>query len=183
LVTDLLDLTRIESGGFLLQKEWYPLQEIVGNALEHLRGRLDGRRVDVGLPREPLLVEMDGVLVEQVMLNLLENAAKHTPPGTPVEIRVAAEPKEVVVEVLDRGPGIPRGQEQRIFERFYRLPTTAAEGAGLGLALCRAIVQAHGGRIEAEGRTGGGAVFRFSLPREAPPALPPEDALEPAGTP
>jgi two-component system sensor histidine kinase KdpD len=184
LVADLLDLTRIEAGGFVLQKEWYPLEEVVASALDHLKTRLVGRKIDVNLPPEPLLVETDGVLLEQVVINLLENAAKHTPSGTPVEIRVSSEPKELVVEVLDRGPGIPAGEEQRIFERFHRLPTAhGVEGAGLGLALCRAIVRAHGGHIEAENRPGGGAVFRFGLPREKPPELPPENGFEAPSTP
>jgi two-component system sensor histidine kinase KdpD len=178
LVADLLDLTRIEAGGFVVQKEWYPLEEVIGSALEQLQPRLAGRKVDVNLPREPLLVETDGVLLEQVVVNLLDNASKHTPAGTPVEVRVKSEPKEVVVEVLDRGPGIPQGEEQRIFERFHRLPSArGVEGAGLGLALCKAIVRAHGGHIEAENRPGGGAVFRFGLPREHLPELPPEDEL------
>jgi two-component system sensor histidine kinase KdpD len=179
LVADLLDLTRIEAGGFVLQKEWYPLEEVVASALERLKERLAGRPVDVRLPREPLLVETDGVLLEQVVVNLLENAAKHTPAGTPVEVRVRSEPTELVVEVLDRGPGIPPGEEQRVFERFHRLPTArGVEGAGLGLALCRAIVRAHGGHIEVENRPGGGSIFRFGLPRASPPVLPPEGGAD-----
>ncbi len=183
LVADLLDLTRIEAGGFVVQKEWYPLEEVVASALDRARPRLAGRRVDLAMPTEVLLVSVDGVLLEQVVVNLLENAAKHTPPGTPVEVRVRLEPREVHVEVLDRGPGIPAGEEKRIFERFHRLPGSAhVEGSGLGLALCRAIVNAHGGRITAENRPGGGALFRVVLPRDAEPVLP-EEPQEPDAEP
>ncbi len=176
LVTDLLDLTRIEASGFAVAKEWYPLEEIVVAALGRVRPRLVGRDVRLSLPNDVLLVSVDGVLLEQVVSNLLENAAKHTPAGTAVEVRVELEPDTVVLEVLDRGPGIPAGEERRVFDRFYRLPAARdVEGSGLGLALCRAIVQAHGGTIVAENRPGGGAVFRFRLPRGEAPPMPPHE--------
>jgi two-component system sensor histidine kinase KdpD len=123
---------------------------------------------------------VDGVLVEQVLINLLENAARHTPPGTPVELSARAEGRgdggsEVVVEVADRGPGIPPDILPRVFEKFFRGP--GAGGTGLGLAICRAVVEAHGGTIEAANREGGGAAFRFRLPVVGqPPALTAEPA-------
>jgi two-component system sensor histidine kinase KdpD len=187
LVADLLDLTRIEAGGFVLQREWFPLEEAIVSALDRTRPQLAGREVTMSLPSDVLLVRVDGVLVEQVVVNLLENAARHTPAGTPVEIRVRTEPREVVLEVRDRGPGIPPAERERVFDRFHRLPTAGgSEGAGLGLALCRAIVRAHGGHIEVDERPGGGAVFRVTLPRDdqaepAPPAEPP--VAEPAAPP
>jgi two-component system sensor histidine kinase KdpD len=114
--------------------------------------------------------------MEQVFINLLENATKYTPPGTPVDISAKTGEGLVVVDVADRGPGFAPGDETRIFDKFYRAPSvTSAAGAGLGLTICRGIITAHGGNIWAENRPGGGAVFHFSLPLSgAPPATPPE---------
>ena len=182
LVANLLDLARVESGGFVAEKEWFPLEELLASAMERVQPRLGGRRVEAEMPDGLLQVRVDGVLVEQVVVNLLENAAKHTPAGSPIEVRVRAESRAVVVEVLDRGTGIPPEEVDRIFEGFHRLPQArGAEGTGLGLALCRAIVKAHGGRIWAENREGGGAVFQFTLPREKEPAQPPEEVRALAG--
>ena len=182
LVTNLLDLARVESGEFVADKEWFPLEELLASAMERVQPRLDGRRIEASIPEGLVQVRVDGVLVEQVVVNLLENAAKHTPAGSPIEVRVAAEPRAIVVEVMDRGTGIPAEEIDRIFEGFHRLPQARdSEGTGLGLALCRAIVRAHGGRIWAENRPGGGATFRFTLPREREPAQPPEEARAAAG--
>jgi two-component system sensor histidine kinase KdpD len=114
------------------------------------------------LPQVPL----DAVLMEQVFVNLIENAVRHTPPGTPIQIAARAEGEVVVIEVADRGPGLATEELGRVFEKFYRAKSTAA-GVGLGLAICKGILDAHGGRIWAENREGGGAVFRFSLPLKA----------------
>jgi two-component system sensor histidine kinase KdpD len=115
-------------------------------------------------------VPVDAVLIEQVFINLLENAVKYTPPGTPIEISATAVDGAVRVDVADRGPGLPPGEELRVFEKFYRVPAaTATSGVGLGLTICRGIITAHGGRIWAENRPGGGAVFRFTLPLSGPP--------------
>ncbi len=178
LVRNLLDMTRLESGAVEVQREWQPLEEVVGSALRRLDDRLIGREVRVALPRELPLVPIDGTLVEQALVNLLENAVKYTPAGSPIEIRARAEDAEAIVEVADRGEGIPAGEESRIFEKFYRSEQSKKTGgAGLGLAICQAIVQAHGGRIWAENRHGGGAVFRFSLPIVGkPPKLDTEEA-------
>jgi two-component system, OmpR family, sensor histidine kinase KdpD len=108
------------------------------------------------------------VLIGQVVLNLLENALKYTPEGTPIEIAAEAAQHGLILEVRDRGPGLTQGEEDRIFEKFYRGPTHGARGAGLGLAICRAVVQAHQGSIEAFNRPGGGAVFRVRLPARQP---------------
>jgi two-component system, OmpR family, sensor histidine kinase KdpD len=109
------------------------------------------------------------VLVEQILINLLENAAKYTPAGTAMDVRAWAEDGRVMVEVADRGPGLAAGDESRIFEKFYRGAAPDSRGAGLGLAICRAIVEAHGGRIWAQNRPDGGAAFRFFLPIEGEP--------------
>ena len=122
------------------------------------------------LPADLPLVSVDDILLEQVFINLLENAAKYTPPGSPIEISATARDGEVTVSVADRGPGIPSGDEQRIFEKFYRASQgDAVGGVGLGLTICRGIIQAHGGRIWAEHRAGGGAVLRFTLPQDGAP--------------
>ena len=120
--------------------------------------------VHTTFPPDLPMVQIDGVLMEQVVINLFENAAKYAPPGSVIELSASAGDKEVVVEVADRGQGIPVGEEVRIFDKFYRAKPAREGGVGLGLTICRGIVEAHGGRIWAENRTGGGAVFRFAIP-------------------
>jgi two-component system sensor histidine kinase KdpD len=119
---------------------------------------------------------VDELLIEQVFINLLENAAKHTPPGTPVTISAWGEDHTVVVEVADQGPGVPPDEEETIFRKFQRGSRSArtgpAGGAGLGLTICRGIVVAHGGRMWHEGAAGGGAKFRFTIPLEGPAVAP-----------
>ncbi len=165
LVANLLDMTRLEAGSMPLRSERQSVEEIVGGALARLEALLGDTPVTVDLPADLPLVPCDAVLVEQVLFNLIENALKHTPAGTPIDVAARAMPGAVVVEVADRGPGLPDGAGERVFEKFFRgAPGRATAGAGLGLAICRAIVEAHGGWIAAAGRPGGGAVFRFGLP-------------------
>lgn len=164
LVGNLLDMTRFEAGGVQLQLDFCPLEEIVGSALQRLEPLLEGRTVTTDIPEDLPLVSADDVLLGQVLWNLLENAVKYTPEGSPIEVAAWAESGEVVLDVRDRGPGIAPGEEERIFEKFYRGGTRVTRGAGLGLPICRAIVEAHRGRIEAFAREGGGAVFRIRLP-------------------
>jgi len=164
LVGNLLDMTRLESGGVELRRDLCPLEEIVGTALQRLDGQLRGREVTVALPADLPPVYVDEVLVGQVFVNLLENAAKYTPAGSPIEISAKQSGNAVQVEVRDHGPGFASGDEERIFERFYRGQTGEARGAGLGLAISRAVVEAHGGRIEAQNHFQNGALFRFRLP-------------------
>jgi two-component system sensor histidine kinase KdpD len=185
LVRNLLDMTRIESGAVRVRKEWQSVEEVVGGALSRVEARLGGRPVTIRIPAE-LLAPFDGVLIEQVLVNLLENAAKYTPAGTPIEIQASRTDGEVEIEVSDRGPGLPEGEETRVFEKFHRArPAEQGEpGVGLGLAICRAIVTAHGGHIRARNREGGGASFTFALPLEgeAPvgglPEIPEKDPAE-----
>jgi two-component system sensor histidine kinase KdpD len=172
LIGNLLDMIRVESGALQVQKEWQPLEEAVGVALIRLEGRLRDHSVQVNLPPDLPLVPLDAVLIEQVFINLVENAVKYTPPGTPIEIAATAVEGAVRVDVADRGPGLPPGEETRIFEKFYRAPgATSTSGVGLGLTICRGIITAHGGRIWAENRPGGGAVFHFTLPLAGAPPL------------
>jgi K+-sensing histidine kinase KdpD len=174
LVANLLDMTRLASGALRVVKEWHPVDELVGVALARVESRLAGRQVDVQLPAELPPVAVDAVLVEQVLINLLENAAKYTPKNSALSITAHASTSprgaEMIVEVADVGPGIPVEERTRIFEKFHRLGHER-EGisAGLGLAICRGIVEAHGGRIWVDARSGGGSAFRLSLPLTAPP--------------
>ncbi|HUL50815.1 MAG TPA: sensor histidine kinase KdpD [Gemmatimonadales bacterium] len=179
LIANLLDMIRVESGALQVQKEWQPLEEPVGVALIRLEERLRGRPVNVHLSPDLPLIPVDAVLIEQVFVNLLENAAKYTPAGTPIDISAVAHDGVMTVEVADRGPGIPPGEETKIFDKFYRSSSaTSASGVGLGLTISRGIIMAHGGRITAQNRPGGGAVFRFTLPISGPPpsAVPAEPA-------
>jgi two-component system sensor histidine kinase KdpD len=157
-------MTRLESGALHVRKEWYSLEEIAGAALGRVETLLRGHSVSVRLPEDLPLVPLDAILIEQVLINLLENAGRHTPPGTAIRITAEEQGDAVVVAVADTGPGIPPGEEARIFEKFYRGGAAGPGGAGLGLAICRGIVEAHGGRIWAERRGETGAIFRFTLP-------------------
>jgi two-component system sensor histidine kinase KdpD len=172
LLKNLLDMMRLEVGAVHLNKDWHPLDEVVGVALGRLESRLRSRDLHTSIPSDLPLVMVDGVLLEQVLINLLENALKYAQAGTPIEISASAGDRELLVEVADRGPGLPPGEEARIFDKFYRLQPDREGGVGLGLTICRGIVEAHGGRIWAENRMGGGAVFRFTLPlTERQPAV------------
>jgi two-component system, OmpR family, sensor histidine kinase KdpD len=175
-VRNLLDMTRLEAGAVELDVEWESLEEVVGGALARVERGGGDRRVFVDVPGS-LFVPCDAVLLEQVLVNLLENAIKYTPAASPIHVTARQVGDEVEVEVADRGPGIPLGDEDRVFEKFYRARRKRDPGGvGLGLAICRAIVSAHGGRIRAEGREGGGARFLITLPQGAgAPSLPPVD--------
>jgi two-component system sensor histidine kinase KdpD len=182
LVDNLLDMTRLESGAVAPNKQWHVLEEVVGSALARARTDLAGHAVAADVPADLPLVSLDGVLFEQALVHLLENAARHTPAGSRVEVSARVTDGGVEVRVADTGPGLPPGGEAHLFEKFYR--GTAApdgrRGVGLGLAICRAIVQAHGGRVAARNRPGGGAEFVITLPRdEAAPRVVPDEA--PAG--
>jgi two-component system sensor histidine kinase KdpD len=179
-VNNLLDMTRLESGSIQVKKEWHSLEEVVGAALERLGAALAGRAVRVDIAALPF-VPMDEVLIGEVIYNLVDNAIKYTPAGTPIEIKAARESDGVTITVVDHGPGLQPGEERQVFEKFFRGDgTKGSRGAGLGLAICRGLIEAHGGRIEAANVPGGGAAFRFWLPVEGePPALEPEDDAAP----
>ena len=188
LVTNLLDMARLEAGAIRLNRQWSMLEEVVGAALAVCRRTLDGHPVKVRVPPELPLVQLDAVLMERLFANLFENAAKYTPRGTALVIDAVverdADQKFVRVCVEDNGPGVPSGMESRLFDKFTRGEKESAKpGIGLGLAICRAIVEAHGGKIGVENRVDGeghviGARFCFTLPANQPPpveALPDED--------
>jgi two-component system sensor histidine kinase KdpD len=170
LVANLLDMTRLQAGVLEVRKQWQPVEEVIGATLGRLARQLADHPVTTHVAADLPFVPLDDLLVQQVLVNLLENAVRHTPAGTPIEVSAHQEGDSVVVEVADRGPGLPPGETSRLFEKFYRAgSSTSRAGAGLGLAICRGIVQLHGGKIIAENRSGGGAMFRFSLPLEGEP--------------
>jgi len=179
LVSNLLDMARIESGGVKLNLEWQPLEEVVGTALEATRSILKQHHVEIHLPRDLPLVRFDALLIERVLVNLLENAAKYTPAGSTVTISAEVIADRLSISVSDNGPGLPPGQEDAVFEKFARgHRESATPGVGLGLAICRAIIDAHGGKIMGFNKRGGGATVNFTLPLGSPPTA--EIESEPA---
>jgi len=171
LVDNLLDLTRLESGQVQVRKEWVPVEEIVGSALNRLEAQLEDRAVALDL-RETW-IPLDPVLMEQVLLNLLDNALKFSPPGSTLDIACRADGDAATLAITDHGPGLEPGEEERIFEKLYRGSRSASvPGAGLGLAICRGIIQAHGGSITARSAPQGGTRVIITLPLEGvPPVL------------
>lgn len=168
LVADLLDLSRIEAGVLRPQREPYALDELLWSTIARLAPDV-AARVRLRLPADLPLVPLDPILMERVVGNLLENALKYSPPAAPVTLAVRYRDDTVELSVTDRGPGVAPDERERIFERFHRAaPTRAITGLGLGLALSRALVEAHGGRIRVEEAPGGGAAFIVELP--LPPA-------------
>jgi K+-sensing histidine kinase KdpD len=171
-VGNLLDMTRLDAGAEL-KRDWYPLEEIVGSALTRLETALRGRVVTANIPRELPLIYVDDVLLQQVFVNLLENAVNYSPCGAPIEISALHDGTRLLIFVRDKGPGIPAGDEERVFEKFYRGKTNGVRGGGLGLAICRAIIERHKGKIVACNGTGGGATITIELPLGGtPPAIP-----------
>ncbi len=173
LVNNLLDMARLQSGAVKLNRHWQLLEEVVGSALKAVAATIAGRPVRVDLAPDLPLLEFDAVLIERVLVNLLENDAKYTPAGSPIGIGAAlGEGDTAKVWVEDSGPGLPPGKEEVIFKKFERgRKESPTAGVGLGLTICRAICEAHGGTIRAENRRGGGARFTFSLPRGTPPVV------------
>jgi two-component system sensor histidine kinase KdpD len=170
LVGNLLDLSRIESGSLRPDRGWYDLEALIDEVLGRLKPLLAGRKVLVDVPAELPPVALDYIQIDEVLSNLIENAVKYTPDGSPLEIKVLLDANVVRVSVADRGPGIPAADLPRLFEPFYRVPKTAAKGTGLGLAVAKGLVEAHGGQLLARNRDGGGATFSFSLPIADPEA-------------
>ncbi|RYG41520.1 two-component system sensor histidine kinase KdbD, partial [bacterium] len=171
-VQNLLDMTRLQSGEVRPRIEWNSVEEIVGSALARSRELLGDRPVTVHIPSDLPLLPVDAGLLDKLFVNLFENAAKHTPPGTAIEISAKVGTEIVRILVADGGPGVPRGQETAIFERFAQ-GGSKGEGLGLGLAICRAIMRLHGGRIWVQNRPEGGAEFHLEFPKpKAQPEVP-----------
>jgi two-component system sensor histidine kinase KdpD len=182
LVSNLLDMARLESGiaggAVNLRREWQSVEEVVGSAIRAARPALGDMAVQTALPAELPLVEFDAVLIERVLVNLLENAGKYG--AAPIVVGARAAERALVLSVRDHGPGLPaalKGREQTLFDKFTRgQAESATPGVGLGLAICKAVVSAHGGEIAAADAAGGGAEFTVTLPRRAPPE--PAESIE-----
>ncbi|MCX7276372.1 MAG: DUF4118 domain-containing protein, partial [Burkholderiales bacterium] len=174
LVTNLLDMARLQNGGVALRSEWQSVEELVGSAIRAASPALRGQSVDTDIPADLPLVEYDAVLMERVLVNLLENAAKYGQP--PIVLRARATPSSLVLAVRDHGPGLPKavlGREAALFDKFTRgNAESATPGVGLGLAICKAVVDAHRGQIVATNAVGGGAEFSITLPRRPAPEIP-----------
>jgi two-component system sensor histidine kinase KdpD len=193
IVGNLLDVARLESGKVVPRPDWHDARDLVHTTLRELQRELAAHPVQLDLGPEPMLVRLDFTLVHHALVNLLVNAAHHTPPGTPVEIRAELAGDRLVLSVADRGPGIPPDMLPRIFDKFYRGPGTPAGGSGLGLTIAKGFVEAHGGSITAENRPGGGAIFSLHLPgpdfsgghvvREPTIDWPEKSGLEPTSSP
>ncbi|HEY8100698.1 MAG TPA: two-component system sensor histidine kinase KdpD [Burkholderiaceae bacterium] len=177
LVTNLLDMARIQSGEVKLNLQWLPLEGIVGSALRASSSMLAAHTIQTQLASDLPAIHVDAVLIERVLCNLLENASKYTPANTIISISANVSDQLLNVVVSDSGPGLPSGREEELFEKFTRGEReSSTPGVGLGLAICRAIVEAHGGTIRAERALEGGAAFIFTIPLGSPPAMPEDEA-------
>jgi len=177
-VAKVLQMARLETGTIQPERDWATIGEIAGTVLDRLAERLSKHRLIVDLPDDLPLVRVDATLIEQALINLLENAAMHTPAGTVVRLRAQRRGREMLVSVEDFGGGLPDGDIERVFAKFHRHSLEGIGGIGLGLSICRAIVRLHGGSVWAERVPGGGAAFRFTLPIEDAPAVPAESAAD-----
>jgi two-component system sensor histidine kinase KdpD len=171
LVENLLDMSRIEGGVLSPEKVWYPLDELLHDVLDRMDAQFQGRTVSTHIPDDMPPVRLDYVQIDQVMTNLIENALHYTPADSPIEISMQLHHDSMVVSVADRGPGVAQAEREHIFDKFYRVLAERqiseyTQGSGLGLAVCRGLVEAHGGRIWVEAREGGGSIFSFTLPWE-----------------
>jgi len=170
LMHKILDMARLAGGKVALNRQWNDLEEIIGSALGRMEQKLNGRPVTIRLPVDMPLVFVDAVLFQQVLLNLIDNAVKYTPEGSPVDISAELAAHEIRLSVEDHGNGVPVGYEAQVFEKFYRHQAESPQsGAGLGLAICKAVIEAHGGLIGVANGFSGGAVFTLSLPKPSPP--------------
>jgi K+-sensing histidine kinase KdpD len=162
-VTNLLEMTRLDAG-LQVVRDWYPLEEIIGSALSRIEKTLRGRPITTDISADLPLIWVDGVLLEQVFVNLLENVAKYTPEHTPVTVSAHANEGRITVAIEDHGPGFTDGDEAHVFDKFFRGKVEGVRGVGLGLAICNAIIQRHQGTITAGNTAWGGAVVAFDLP-------------------
>ena len=172
LVNNLLDMARLESGTVQLNRQWQPLEEVIGSALSSCSSLLKERPINVQLDDSLPLVNIDAVLIERVLANILENASKYTPAHSSIEINGFRQDGNIIITIDDHGPGLPPGRENTIFEKFERgSKENATPGVGLGLAISKAVMKAHGGSIEGESRYNGGARFTLRLPFSSPPDI------------
>jgi two-component system sensor histidine kinase KdpD len=181
LVSNLLDMTRLEGGNLRLQLVPHAIEDVVGAAFTVMERRMHGRGVRTQIPPDLPPVRVDGILIQEVLVNLIDNALKYSPVASELEVLASAIGGMVRVSVCDRGPGLAPDETERVFEKFYRGKAQGhTAGVGLGLAICKGIIEAHGGKILAENRDGGGAVFHVDLQPAAMPAAPAEKTKAPA---
>jgi len=167
LVGNLLNMTRIEAGAIQIAWELEDVQDVIGSALEQLKSRVEGRQIRIDVPVDLPFVPMDAVLIVQVLINVIDNAVKYSPPDKPIDIRAWGAEGQVAIQVADQGIGIPPEDLGRVFDKFYRVQRPDnVTGTGLGLSISKGLVEAHGGRIWAENRSGGGTLFTLTLPVE-----------------
>lgn len=179
LLGNLLEMARLQAGRVQLRKDWQLMDDVVAAGLRHLRLARNNHAVRVNIAPDLPLIRFDAVLMERVVWNLLENAVKYSPPDAPVDIRAGVDDGKAYLSVCDRGPGFPADRLESLFDLFVRgEPESALPGVGLGLAICRAIVEVHGGTIRAENRVDGGACVTLWLPMDAPPPIEDEEADE-----
>lgn len=164
LVGNLLDMTRLESGALKVVRQPSDVEDLVGTSLAQIPTRLQGRILKVDIPLNLPLISIDFTLMVQVLVNLVDNAIKYTPPDKPITIQATTLEDEVILQVKDRGPGLPEGELEHVFDRFFRVNADGVSGTGLGLSIAKGIVEAHNGRIWAENRQNGGAAFYIALP-------------------
>jgi two-component system sensor histidine kinase KdpD len=171
LVTNLLDLTRLEAGALHLQQGWYDPAEILTRVLDRLAHDLRDRRLDLDLPADLPLIPVDYIHLEQILWNILQNALKYSPPGSPLDVAARVATPWLEISIGDQGPGIALEERSRVVEKFYRSPRTAAAvpGAGIGLAICQGLILAHSGELHLTDRPGGGLLVRVCLPLDLPP--------------
>ena len=166
LIAKVLDMARLEAGNVALQREWTTLEEVFGASINSLKERLRQHQIVTEFASDLGLIKLDPILIERVLANLIENAIKYTPAGSIIRVRAKRGIDEIAIQVSDNGPGLPLGTEERVFDKFFRAnPESASPGVGLGLAICRAIVEAHHGRITAERASEGGAAFTIVIPQ------------------
>lgn len=163
-VDGLLNMTRLDSGGFQLNLEWHDARDVINAAVERLAEVLERHKVVLKFQENLPLVKIDSRIMEQVLLNLLSNAAVYTPPGTEITVSALTQENRLIINIVDKGPGIPETDLDKIFEKFYRGKNSAAGGLGLGLSIVKRFIQVHGGEIEARNEPGGGAHFTIELP-------------------
>jgi two-component system sensor histidine kinase KdpD len=164
-ISNILDITRLEAGVLKIKREPYDVQDLLGSCLGSLEPRLKERKIKIDIPANLPLISMDSVLMAQVLINLLDNAMKYSPPDGTVEVSARIRENWLEIEVADRGPGIPEEYLTQVFNKFFRLShNEEVSGTGLGLAISKGIIEAHGGKIWAENRPGGGSRIIFTLP-------------------
>jgi len=175
-VQSLLSAARLNSGQLRPKPDWCDIPELVRHAVRDAGAVTADHPIDVRIASGLHLAKLDFVLMEQALANLVANAAVHTPPGTPIEITARIEGRELILQVADRGPGLPADQLERIFDSFHRASSATPGGLGLGLAIVRGFVEVQGGRVDAFNRPGGGALFTIIMPAAESPNLPEEAA-------